>query len=116
MAVKTPHILLAASNTRKMLENLRNVLDVGACDAIEQEINKNVISLFELGEEHFRFAQGIERRVWRQRMSRLYYGAYNVRRAIVLHFKENIILTSLITKILVISLTLSLIKISTGRG
>jgi len=87
MAVKTPHILLAASNTRKMLENLRNVLDVDAYDVIEQEINKNVISLFELGNEHFRFAQGTEQRFWRQRISRLYYGAYNVRRAIALHFK-----------------------------
>jgi hypothetical protein len=86
MGLKSPHILLAASNTRQMLENLRHVLDVSACDAIQQDIDKNVKALFVLGEEHFQFAIQTQKKFWRQRISRLYYGAYNVRRAVQLHF------------------------------
>ncbi len=86
MGLKPPHILLAAPNTREMLENLRHVLDTSACDAIQQEINENVKALFALGEEHFQFAMQSQKKFWRQRISRLYYGAYNVRRAVQLHF------------------------------
>ncbi len=85
MAIKSPHILQASSNTRKMLENLRHFLDTSACNAIQQEIDKNVKALFLLGEEHFQFAKQTPKKLWRQRISRLYYGAYNVRRAVVLH-------------------------------
>jgi hypothetical protein len=83
--MKSPHLLLAASNCRKMLENLRGVLDANACVAIEQEINRNVVGLFQLGEDHVRFAKAANRIDWRQKISRLYYGAYNVRRAVQLH-------------------------------
>lgn len=85
MALKSPHILQASSNTRKMLENLRHILDTTACDAIQQELDKNVKALFFLGEEHFQFAKQTSKKLWRQRISRLYYGAYNVRRAVELH-------------------------------
>jgi hypothetical protein len=50
--VKEPYILLAASNARKMLENIRHILDVSAVTAIENEIEKNTKELFALGEEH----------------------------------------------------------------
>jgi hypothetical protein len=86
MALNPPHILLATSNTRKMLENLRHVLDTDACNAIQNEIDDNVKALFALGEGHFQFAKQTQKTFWRQRISRLYYGAYNVRRAVQLHF------------------------------
>jgi len=68
-----------------MLENLRHILDTKACNVIQHEIDKNVKALFGLGEEHFRFAKQTQKKLWRQRISRLYYGAYNVRRAVELH-------------------------------
>ncbi len=86
MKSKSPHILLASPNTRKMLENIRPLLDQKACDAIQEEIDKNVKALFDLGLEHFHFAKQTPSQYWRQRISRFYYGAYNVRRALQLHY------------------------------
>jgi hypothetical protein len=68
-----------------MLANLRYILDPAACTAIENEINANVKLLFKLGESHYMFAKELGRQHWRQRISRFYYGAHNVRRAISLH-------------------------------
>ncbi len=82
--MKSPHLLLAASNCRRLLENLRGVVDTAACAAIEEEINRNVVGLFRLGEHHFTFAKAASRTDWRQKISRFYYGAYNVRRAVQL--------------------------------
>jgi hypothetical protein len=82
--LKPPHILRASTNVSEMLENLRHILDANACSTIQGEINNNVKSLFLLGEEHFHFARQTQRRFWRQRISRLYYGAYNIRRAVQL--------------------------------
>lgn len=85
MGLKSPHLLLASSNSHQMLANLRHILDATACDAIQDEININVKLLFELGESHHAFAKQSSRQYWRQRISRLYYGAYNIRRAVNLH-------------------------------
>ena len=84
--MKSPHILLASSNTQKMLKNIRPLLDQNACNAIQEEIDKNVKALFDLGLEHFNFAKQAPSQYWRQRISRFYYGAYNVRRALQLHY------------------------------
>lgn len=85
MGLKSPHLLLASSNSRQMLANLRHILDTTGCDAIQSEINVNVKLLFELGKSHHVFARQLSQQYWRQRISRLYYGAYNVRRAVNLH-------------------------------
>ena len=85
MSLSSPHLLLASSNSHKMLKNLRHILDAGACDAIQNDINLNVRQLFNLGESHYMFAKQLDIEHWRQRISRFYYGAYNVRRAIGLH-------------------------------
>jgi hypothetical protein len=69
-----------------MLENLRHILDDDACDSIQKRIDENVILLFRLGESHFNFARNTSSRYWRQRISRFYYGAYNVRRALQLNY------------------------------
>ena len=38
--------------------------------------------LFKLGKSHYRFARRQNNRDWRQKISRLYYGAYNISRAV----------------------------------
>lgn len=83
--MRSPHLLLAGSNCRKLLENLRGVIDAANCTFIENEIDRNTVALFRFGEEHFTFAKAIHRAHWRQKISRYYYGAYNIRRAIQLH-------------------------------
>jgi hypothetical protein len=85
MGLKPPHILLASSNPLKMLSNLQHILDADAYNSLKNEIDENVKSLFELGESHYLFAKQLTRQHWRQRISRFYYGAYNVRRSISLH-------------------------------
>jgi hypothetical protein len=42
MALKSPHILLAAENLNKLKLNLVNVIDAAAMHAIEEEISMNV--------------------------------------------------------------------------
>jgi len=85
LPVKTPHLLNAGSNCRKLLAELSGILPASANELIEDEINRNAIALFKLGEGHFLFAKGLNKALWRQKISRLYYGAYNARRAINLH-------------------------------
>lgn len=84
-ALKEPHLLLASSNPRKLLRNVRHLIGERASRAIEREIKNNVAALYALGLEHYRFATKAPRRQWRQRISRLYYGAYNVKRAVQLY-------------------------------
>ena len=48
--------------------------------AIEDEVNTNVAGLFALGVEQYNF--GINQTEWRQCISRLYYSAYSISRAI----------------------------------
>jgi hypothetical protein len=79
---KAPHLLLAAANVRKLHSNLVNVLERAALDAIEAEIYANVGQLYLLGRSHFLFATRQGTRDWRQKISRLYYAAYNVSRAV----------------------------------
>lgn len=80
--VKPPHILQASGNVRRLKENLVTVVDGNALDAIEREIRVNAAQLFRLGHRHYSFALKQEGRSWRQRVSRLYYGAYNISRAV----------------------------------
>ena len=82
---KSPHLLLAAANVRKLRSNLANVLAQAALDSIETEINCNVAQLYALGRVHFLFAKRRSNRDWRQKISRFYYGAYNVSRALRLY-------------------------------
>ncbi len=85
MILRSPHLLLASSNPHRMLANLSHILDPDACNRIRHEIDMNVKLLVDLGESHYAFAKQLSRQYWRQRVSRFYYGAYNVRRAINLH-------------------------------
>jgi hypothetical protein len=80
--VQPPHILLICGNLQKVPRNLAHVLDQPALAMIQAEINRNVRQLFALGESHFTFAKNQPPRYWRQKVSRCYYGAYNVSRAL----------------------------------
>jgi hypothetical protein len=82
MALKSPHILLAAGNLKKLKLNLVDVIDDNAIQAIEEEICCNAAKLYLLGKHHYIFATKQNKNAWRQKVSRLYYGAYNVSRAV----------------------------------
>ena len=80
-SLKTPH-LLNLGNVRKVKTNLSEILNQTALDKIEAEIGANVKALYRLGRQHYLFAQRQPSANWRQRVSRLYYAAYNVSRAV----------------------------------
>ena len=80
----SPHILIASGNARRMIANLKAVLDQTGLLALEAELRRNVASLFALGQHHLDFANATAQTHWRQRVSRAYYGAYNIRRAVML--------------------------------
>lgn len=80
--MKTPHLLLAAGNVRRLKTNLVHIVDAAAIGAIEADICANCAQLYVLGRSHYRFAKKQSSKDWRQKISRLYYGAYNVSRAV----------------------------------
>jgi hypothetical protein len=82
--IKEPHLFNAATNPQRMIRNLVGILDEAELDKIRREIDANVIGLYRLAEGHFVFAKAIKSAEWRQKISRLYYAAYNARRAISL--------------------------------
>jgi len=80
--MRTPHILLLKQNVYQLRDQLANVVGPTAITALETEINTNVSQMFALGEEHFNFAMGLPRAKWRQIVSRSYYSAYNISKAV----------------------------------
>jgi len=84
--LKTPHLLNASSNCRKLHLNLQGIVDQAALAAIEAAIKANVVGLFRLGASHYDFARALPVKDWRQRVSRFYYGAYNLTRCVRLDF------------------------------
>lgn len=80
-----PHIFLVSSNPQVLMRNLKGVLSDVQLRKIQAEVDANVVGLFRLGEQHYQFAKALARNEWRQKISRHYYGAYNVRRALALH-------------------------------
>ena len=83
--VKPPHILLASSNVRRMEVNLAHVLDAPMKSALAAEIARQAREMFLLGQQHFTFAGSLAAAHWRQKISRYYYAAFNVWRAVALH-------------------------------
>ena len=84
--LKEPHLFNAASNPLKIIRNLAGILLATELDKIRAEVEVNVGGLFRLGQTHHAFARAIAAAEWRQRIARLYYGAYNVRRAVALKY------------------------------
>jgi hypothetical protein len=85
--LKAPHLLLASSNPLKLRANLAHIVTPAALRRIDSELNRNVIALFRLGETHFDFAHSLPPTQWRQKISRCYYGAYNIQRAVRLRYE-----------------------------
>lgn len=84
--LKEPHVLLASGNARKLIRNLEDILSPLEIKKIEDEVDRNVVSLFLLGLSHYEFAFSISASEWRQNISRLYYAAYNVKRSVSLKY------------------------------
>lgn len=80
--MKSPHLLRTGGNVRKVKDNLVKVVAAEAIAAIEKEICANVAQLVRLGRGHYYFAVRQNNRSWRQKISRLYYAAYNASRAV----------------------------------
>ena len=69
--------ILNLGNPRKVKHNLSHILNNDALQAIEEEIEENVHALYKLALTQFRFAKKQPPVHWRQKISRLYYAAYN---------------------------------------
>lgn len=89
VCLKEPHLFNASPNPIRLIRNLEGILSQNELDKIRQEVLSNVVSLFRLGETHYLFARSLDPANWRQRVSRFYYGAYNVRRAVALKNNGN---------------------------
>jgi len=83
--MKSPHLLKIRGNAREVKDNLSVILDNDSVELIEKEIRRNVKLLFKLGHNHYLFAVKQPTTHWRQCISRLYYGAYNVSRSVRLY-------------------------------
>lgn len=79
-----PHLLLASTNPMKMIRNLDHLLSKQELKKLTDDLDRNVVQLFELGVSHFKFAAPLTDADWRQKISRLYYAVYNIRRAVML--------------------------------
>lgn len=79
-----PHVLLASGNPNRLLKNLGHILSEVELDKIRRAVDHEVFGLYQLGMSHYYFASSIGKSEWRQKISRLYYAAYNVKRAIQL--------------------------------
>lgn len=79
----SPHVLLIG-NPYSAINNLQGVLAEAELEKIRAAVKKEVRLLYFLGQDHFQFAKSISHTVWRQKVSRLYYAAYNTRRAVQL--------------------------------
>ena len=82
--MKSPH-LLNLGNARKVKKNLAGILDPASLDRLEAEIQTNVVALLALARRHYHFARRQAGQNWRQKISRLYYAAYNAARAVRLY-------------------------------
>lgn len=84
--LREPHLLLASPNPMRLLKNLPQILAPGQLNLINSAISDESALLHGLARAHLSFAVGIPIGEWRQRTSRLYYAAYNCRRAVMLRY------------------------------
>ena len=77
--------LLLKKNPNEIKHGLSEILDLSSLDTIQKEINHNVLALFDLGLNHYDFAKSLDAKDWRHKISRFYYAAYNIARAVRLH-------------------------------
>lgn len=84
--LKEPHIFLVSPNPMTLMRNLAGVLQPRQIKKIQIEVEENVRALLKLADDHFKFAKSVPSIHWRQKVSRLYYAAYNARRALMLKY------------------------------
>lgn len=82
--LREPHVLLASGNPQRLLRNLTHILTAEELQKINGAILSEGRALYALGQSHFTFAMSLPTSEWRQNISRLYYAAYNVKRALTL--------------------------------
>lgn len=80
--MRSPHILLLNKNVVDLKRELAHILSKKSALAFDGEVTKNVRQLFSLGVQHFEFAKALSPAHWRQIVSRCYYGAYNISKAV----------------------------------
>jgi hypothetical protein len=85
--MRSPHILLLNKNVVELKRELAGVLSKKSSLAFDAEVKHNVAQLFSLGEHHVKFAGTLASLYWRQVVSRSYYGAYSVSKAVRLAVK-----------------------------
>jgi hypothetical protein len=78
-----PHVLLIG-NPYSAIINLAHILSESELNKIKLAVQEEVRLLYLLGQNHYNFAISINHEEWRQKVSRLYYAAYNTKRAIQL--------------------------------
>ena len=77
---------LLPKNPNVIKEGLSDILDHPSLNKIQNEIDNNVMTLFMLGINHYEFALKQNKSDWRHKISRFYYAAYHVARAIRFHY------------------------------
>ena len=92
--MRSPHILLLNKNVVELKRELARILSKKSSRVFDAEVEQNVVQLFDLGRHHFEFAQVIPAVHWRQVVSRCYYGAYSVSKAVRLavrgHYSQEV--------------------------
>ncbi|MBD3894646.1 hypothetical protein IEI94_02095 [Halomonas sp. ML-15] len=78
-------ILSFPRNARQMISVLTDVVSNESVDLLEKELERHVIALCELANDHILLASSVSAARWRQKVSRSYYCAYNTRRAVELY-------------------------------
>lgn len=82
--LREPHVLLASGNPQRLIKNLAHILTATEIQKIHSAVLAEASALFALGDSHFSFAMSLPTAEWRQNISRLYYAAYNFKRAVTL--------------------------------
>lgn len=92
--MKSPHILLLRKNLVELKQELGGILSKKSLKAFDDEVRKNVVQLFGLGNEHLTFANSLPAAQWRQVISRAYYAAYSVSKSVRLavhgHYSQEV--------------------------
>ena len=77
-------LLRAGRNPQRLIAELSDLLGASAIENLHAALEQNVHDLLHLADHHLEFGEQVKG-AWRQKVSRLYYGAYHTARAVHLH-------------------------------
>lgn len=83
--MQNKNIITVSNNTREIISVLSGIVSEDAVLQLNNELDRHVVLLLELAEEHCVLAESVPAHRWRQKVSRSYYAAYNTRRAVELY-------------------------------